>query len=174
MEIVYQLVTMSEKWLDECGFHQHYFTDLNIFAYCLLAMLAIGVAACVLFYLTCCNNESNRMATTLNCWIALAVALVVAFLVSKFAFFGGEESGFVASSETFLNERMEDPDNPLTDSEKGLWTRTYENIKEDVSNGDDVELMFDLTNVVLALIAFCGTSFVVRRYTVHGSKIFLF
>lgn len=165
---------MSEKWLDGCGFHQHYFIDLNIFAYSLLAMLVIGVAASVLFYFTCCNNESNRKATTLNCWIAFAVALVAAFLVSKFAFFGGEESGFVASSETYLSDRLGDKDNPLTETEQNQWNQTYENVKEDVSKGDDVELMFDFTNVVLALIAFCGTSFIVRRYTVHGSKIFLF
>lgn len=173
MEFVYQLVTMSEKWLDGCCFHQHYFIDKNIFAYSLLAMLVIGVAASVLFYLTCCNNESNRKATTLNCWIAFAVALVVAFLVSKFAFFGGEESGFVASSETYLDNRLGDKDDPLTYSEQDMWKKTFANVKEDVSNGDDVELMFNFTNVVLALIAFCGTSFIVRRYTVHGSKIFL-
>lgn len=171
MDFLYFLVTSHDAWTNDAyGFHAHYFSDLNTFTYSLLAMVAVGAVLSVAFYMGCCNGKSNALATRTNWWIMFAVTAVVAFCVSHFVFFGGESSGFLAASDSFLNTELYQQ-YMNNQSEFDKCANELANIKDAVANWNDVALMFSVTNLVIVLVIHFLTSMGVKRFTVHGSQI---
>ena len=173
MDIFYFLVTSFEAYKDQYGFHSAYFADGSGFMIGLLLSLGIGVVMALCFYFGLCNGKSAKPATRINWWVTLLLVAVITYFVCDMVVIGAAGqpgTGFYAFCQDYANNYVSEHVGNNQTVQACLLE--YNTIIDNLNQGNDVALMFNLNNVFYSVLAFVLTSFGVKNLTKHGSQIF--
>ena len=175
MDIFYFLVTSfsSEAYKDQYGFHSAYFADGSGYLTGFLLSLGIGVFLALCFYFGLCNGKSAKPATRINWWVTLLLVAVITYFVCDMVVIGAAGqpgTGFYAFCQDYANNYVSEHVGNNQTVQACLLE--YNTIIENLNQGNDVALMFNLNNVFYSVLAFVLTSFGVKNLTKHGSQIF--
>ena len=175
MDIVYFLVTSfsSEAYKDQYGFHSAYFADGSGYLTGFLLSLGIGVFLALCFYFGLCNGKSAKPATRINWWVTLLLVAVITYFVCDMVVIGAAGqpgTGFYAFCQDYANNYVSEHVGNNQTVQACLLE--YNTIVDNLNQGNDVALMFNLNNVFYSVLAFVLTSFGVKNLTKHGSQIF--
>ena len=175
MDIFYFLVTSfsSEAYKDQYGFHSAYFADGSGYLTGFLLSLGIGVFLALCFYFGLCNGKSAKPATRINWWVTLLLVAVITYFVCDMVVIGAAGqpgTGFYAFCQDYANNYVSEHVGNNQTVQACLLE--YNTIIDNLNQGNDVALMFNLNNVFYSVLAFVLTSFGVKSLTKHGSQIF--
>ena len=175
MDIFYFLVTSfsSEAYKDQYGFHSAYFADGSGYLTGFLLSLGIGVFLALCFYFGLCNGKSAKPATRINWWVTLLLVAVITYFVCDMVVIGAAGqpgTGFYAFCQDYANSYVSEHVGNNQTVQACLLE--YNTIVDNLNQGNDVALMFNLNNVFYSVLAFVLTSFGVKNLTKHGSQIF--
>ena len=175
MDIFYFLVTSfsSEAYKDQYGFHSAYFADGSGYLTGFLLSLGIGVFLALCFYFGLCNGKSAKPATRINWWVTLLLVAVITYFVCDMVVIGAAGqpgTGFYAFCQDYANNYVSEHVGNNQTVQACLLE--YNTIVDNLNQGNDVALMFNLNNVFYSVLAFVLTSFGVKNLTKHGSQIF--
>ncbi|CAK7086295.1 MAG: hypothetical protein BACB_04408 [Bacteroides thetaiotaomicron] len=175
MDIFYFLVTSfsSEAYKDQYGFHSAYFADGSGYLTGFLLSLGIGVFLALCFYFGLCNGKSAKPATRINWWVTLLLVAVITYFVCDMVVIGAAGqpgTGFYAFCQDYANNYVSEHVGNNQTVQACLLE--YNTIIDNLNQGNDVALMFNLNNVFYSVLAFVLTSFGVKNLTKHGSQIF--
>lgn len=175
MDIFYFLVTSfsSEAYKDQYGFHSAYFADGSGYLTGFLLSLGIGVFLALCFYFGLCNGKSAKPATRINWWVTLFLVAVITYFVCDMVVIGAAGqpgTGFYAFCQDYANNYVSEHVGNNQTVQACLLE--YNTIIDNLNQGNDVALMFNLNNVFYSVLAFVLTSFGVKNLTKHGSQIF--
>lgn len=175
MDIFYFLVTSfsSEAYKDQYGFHSTYFADGSGYLTGFLLSLGIGVFLALCFYFGLCNGKSAKPATRINWWVTLLLVAVITYFVCDMVVIGAAGqpgTGFYAFCQDYANNYVSEHVGNNQTVQACLLE--YNTIIDNLNQGNDVALMFNLNNVFYSVLAFVLTSFGVKNLTKHGSQIF--
>ena len=175
MDIFYFLVTSfsSEAYKDQYGFHSAYFADGSGYLTGFLLSLVIGVFLALCFYFGLCNGKSAKPATRINWWVTLLLVAVITYFVCDMVVIGAAGqpgTGFYAFCQDYANNYVSEHVGNNQTVQACLLE--YNTIIDNLNQGNDVALMFNLNNVFYSVLAFVLTSFGVKNLTKHGSQIF--
>ena len=175
MDIFYFLVTSfsSEAYKDQYGFHSAYFADGSGYLTGFLLSLGIGVFLALCFYFGLCTGNSAKPATRINWWITLLLVAVITYFVCDMVVIGAAGqpgTGFYAFCQDYANNYVSEHVGNNQTVQACLLE--YNTIIDNLNQGNDVALMFNLNNVFYSVLAFVLTSFGVKNLTKHGSQIF--
>lgn len=172
MDFFYYFVTSLEQYTDKFGFHSYYFVENGAFTEAFLYSAAIGVAIALAFYFGLCNGESAKPATRVNWFIGLLLVALAAYFAGDMMIIGSDGNpgtGFYAACQEFANNFM----NQNIGNNQAVQECQMElnRILEELRKGNDVALMFNITNAVLSMLIYFLTSLGVKNFTKHGSQI---
>lgn len=173
MDIFYFLVTSLEAYKDQYGFHSAYFADGSGYLTGFLLSLGIGVFLALCFYFGLCNGKSAKPATRINWWVTLLLVAVITYFVCDMVVIGAAGqpgTGFYAFCQDYANNYVSEHVGNNQTVQACLLE--YNTIIDNLNQGNDVALMFNLNNVFYSVLAFVLTSFGVKNLTKHGSQIF--
>ena len=175
MDIFYFLVTSfsSEAYKDQYGFHSAYFADGSGYLTGFLLSLGIGVFLALCFYFGLCNGKSAKPAIRANWWVTLLLVAVITYFVCDMVVIGAAGqpgTGFYAFCQDYANNYVSEHVGNNQTVQACLLE--YNTIVDNLNQGNDVALMFNLNNVFYSVLAFVLTSFGVKNLTKHGSQIF--
>ena len=173
MDIFYFLVTSFEAYKDQYGFHSAYFADGSGYLTGFLLSLGIGVFLALCFYFGLCNGKSAKPATRINWWVTLLLVAVITYFVCDMVVIGAAGqpgTGFYAFCQDYANNYVSEHVGNNQTVQACLLE--YNTIIDNLNQGNDVALMFNLNNVFYSVLAFVLTSFGVKNLTKHGSQIF--
>ena len=173
MDIFYFLVTSLEAYKDQYGFHSAYFADGSGYLTGFLLSLGIGVFLALCFYFGLCNGKSSKPATRINWWVTLLLVAVITYFVCDMVVIGAAGqpgTGFYAFCQDYANNYVSEHVGNNQTVQACLLE--YNTIIDNLNQGNDVALMFNLNNVFYSVLAFVLTSFGVKNLTKHGSQIF--
>lgn len=173
MDIFYFLVTSLEAYKDQYGFHSAYFADRSGYLTGFLLSLGIGVFLALCFYFGLCNGKSAKPATRINWWVTLLLVAVITYFVCDMVVIGAAGqpgTGFYAFCQDYANNYVSEHVGNNQTVQACLLE--YNTIIDNLNQGKDVALMFNLNNVFYSVLAFVLTSFGVKNLTKHGSQIF--
>ena len=172
MDIFYFLVTSLEAYKDQYGFHSAYFADGSGYLTGFLLSLGIGVFLALCFYFGLCNGKSAKPATRINWWVTLLLVAVITYFVCDMVVIGAAGqpgTGFYAFCQDYANNYVSEHVGNNQTVQACLLE--YNTIIDNLNQGNDVALMFNLNNVFYSVLAFVLTSFGVKNLTKHGSQI---
>ena len=174
MDIFYFLVTSfsSEAYKDQYGFHSAYFADGSGYLTGFLLSLGIGVFLALCFYFGLCNGKSAKPATRINWWVTLLLVAVITYFVCDMVVIGAAGqpgTGFYAFCQDYANNYVSEHVGNNQTVQACLLE--YNTIIDNLNQGNDVALMFNLNNVFYSVLAFVLTSFGVKNLTKHGSQV---
>lgn len=172
MDIFYFLVTSLEAYKDQYGFHSAYFADGSGFMTGLLLSLGIGVFLALCFYFGLCNGKSAKPATRANWWVTLLLVVISTYFICEMVVIGAAgkpETGFYDFCQVYANHYMDEHQGNNQIVQACLLE--YNNIIENLNQGKDVALMFNLNSVIYSVLVFFLTSLGVKNLTKHGSQI---
>lgn len=172
MDFIYFLVTSLEQYSDKFYFHSNYFVEQRSFTEAFFYSSGIGAAVALVFYFVLCNGDSVKPATRVNWFIGLLLVALAAFFVGDIMIIGSDGTpgtGFYAACQDYANEYMianQGNEQAITECQMEL-----NNILENLRQGNDVALMFNLTNAVISMLVYFLTSLGVKNFTKSGSAI---
>lgn len=183
MDLFYFLVTSLEQYSDKLGFHKYFFegelpswlkdvAPFPAFYEGFLCSLGIGAAIALAFYFGMCNGESVKPATRTNWYIGLLLVALAAFFVSDIMFIGADGnpgSGFYGACQEYAKKFMENHTGNQQDIKACL--DEFNKIKTALNEGNDVALMFNVSNALLSMLFYLLASIGVKNFTKHGSQI---
>ena len=174
MDIFYFLVTSfsSEAYKDQYGFHSAYFADGSGYLTGFLLSLGIGVFLALCFYFGLCNGKSAKHATRVNWFVTLLLVAVITYFVCDMVVIGAAGqpgTGFYAFCQDYANNYVSEHVGNNQTVQACLLE--YNTIIDNLNQGKDVALMFNLNNVIYSVLAFFLTSLSVKNFTHHGSQI---
>lgn len=174
MDFFYFLVTSLEQYADKYGFHNYYFVEngLGAFTEGFLYSAGIGVVVSLAFYFGLCNGESVKLATRVNWGIGLLLVALAAYFIGDIMIIGSDGnpgSGFYCACQEFANNFMSQ--NIGNNQAVQECQMELNRILEELRKGNDVALMFNVTNAVLSMLFYFLTSLCVKNLTKHGSQI---
>lgn len=172
MDFFYFLVTSLEQYADKFGFHNYYFVENGAFTEGFLYSAGIGVVVSLAFYFGLCNGESVKLATRVNWGIGLLLVALAAYFIGDIMIIGSDGnpgSGFYCACQEFANNFMSQ--NIGNNQAVQECQMELNRILEELRKGNDVALMFNVTNAVLSMLFYFLTSLCVKNLTKHGSQI---
>lgn len=172
MDLFYFLVTSLEQYSDKFGFHTNYFVENGTFALAFGCSFGIGAAIALAFYFGMCNGESVKHATRTNWYIGLLLVALAAFFVSDIMFIGADGNpgtGFYGACQEHIRQFMlQHQGNQQVIQE---CQTEFNKIMKNLNEGNDVALMFNVTNALLSMLFYLLASIGVKNFTKHGSQI---
>ena len=172
MDIFYFLVTSLEAYKDQYGFHSAYFADGSGFMIGLLLSLGIGVVMALCFYFGLCNGKSAKPAIRANWWITLLLVMIITYFICEMVVIGAAGqpgTGFYEFCQNYANNYV--AEHVGNNQTVQACLLEYNTIIENLNQGKDVALMFNLNSVIYSVLVFFLTSLGVKNLTKHGSQI---
>ena len=173
MDLFYFLVTSLEQYADKFGFHNYYFVENGgAFTEGYFYSAGIGVVVALAFYFGLCNGESAKPATRVNWGIGLLLVALAAYFIGDIMIIGSDGnpgSGFYGACQEFANNFMSQ--NIGNNQAVQECQMELNRILEELRKGNDVALMFNVTNAVLSMLFYFLTSIGVKNFTKHCSQI---
>lgn len=172
MDLFYYFVTSLDQYADKFGFHNYYFVENGAFTAGFWYSFGIGVVVALAFYFGLCNGESVKHATRVNWGIGLLLVALAAYFIGDFLIIGSDGnpgSGFYCACQEFANNFMSH--NIGNNQAVQECQMELNRILEELRKGNDVALMFNVTNAVLSMLFYFLTSLGVKNLTKMGSHI---
>lgn len=172
MDFFYFLVTPLKAYNDQYGFHSAYFSDGPGFMNGFLISVVIGIALAFVFYFALCNGKSVKPATRANWWIMFCVVAIITYFVGDIFVVGtaGQPgTGFYRFCQNYANNYVNEHYGNNQAVQDCLLE--FNRIIENLNQGKDVALMFNINNVIYSVLFYFLTSLGVKNFTKFGSQI---
>lgn len=179
MKSIFFLVGGMEQYADEYGYHENFFETSGGFTTALIIAAAFAVICAIIYYLGLCNSRKTSSCANLPVWlIALLLSGALTFVTTNTILIGSDDEEGSETSLTYAHSfyrNLEDyyieisVDAPETEQEAMMECKN--NIVEQLNQGEDVALMFNLNSTIYALLIFYILSIILKGFTSQGMAI---
>lgn len=191
MKYFFFLVSGLEKYKDAYGYHDHFFQTSGGFLWAIGAAFVVALVCAIVFYFGLCNSRKTFKAATMPVWVVtLIITGVVTFLFTSQVLIGhgsgaigddeeeevdaaanngasqGKLHNFYVDMEQYYNQSALNED--ITSDELDDRLQVKEEIIENLNQGEDVAMLFNLNATLYALLFFYIISLILKGFTKHG------
>ncbi|MBP5547868.1 MAG: hypothetical protein J6X58_03115 [Bacteroidales bacterium] len=179
MKSIFFLVGGMEQYADDYGFHENFFETSGGFTTALIIAAAFAVICAIIYYFGLCMSRKTIKCATLPVWITILVLSgALTFVTTNTILIGSDDEEGSETSLTYAHSfyrNLEDyyieisEEAPETEQEAMMECKNQ--IVEQLNQGEDVALMFNLNAAIYALIFFYIVSLIIKGISVNGRAI---